>query len=282
MAFATHVLIAGCGYLGTVLGDRLAARGVRVTGLRRNACGLPRGIMPFSADLADPFSLRGLPGDIDAVVYAASAGDYTPEAYASAYVAGVENLLAALNCHALRRFIFVSSTGVYGQQAGEWVDEDSPAEAGGFAADALRQGETLAASGPFPATVVRFSGIYGPGRTRMIDSVRAGTARCDGGPPRYLNHIHRDDAAGFLDHLLALRDPASLYLGSDDEPVDRNEALCWIAARLGLPVPPLESGRQRRGTPRRYRNTRMRATGYKLVYPTYREGYGALMDADSG
>ena len=275
-----NVLIAGCGYVGTVLARRLLDAGHVVHGLRRDPSGLPPGIRPVAADLADPASLRGLPPTLTHVVYAASAGGYTPDAYRAAYVDGVDNLVAALHAQGqpVARFVFTGSTGVYAQDGGAWVDETSPAEAAGFSPDALREGERRALESGFPATVVRLSGIYGPGRTRTIDGVRDGSARRWRDRQVYLNHIHRDDAAGVLAHVLALPDPRPLYLGTDDEPADRSEVLAWIAARLGLPTPPeTEAPARARGSERRYRNARLRAAGYRFTYPTYREGYAALL-----
>jgi nucleoside-diphosphate-sugar epimerase len=128
--------------------------------------------------------------------------------------------------------------------------------------------------------VVRFGGIYGPGRTRLIDSVRSGQARCE--PGLYTNRIHRDDCAGVLEHLLALAAPAPLYIGVDDEPALQCEVLRWLAQQLGVP-PPVPSGApddsRRRGGNKRCCNARLRASGYRLLYPSYCEGYTALLRA---
>jgi hypothetical protein len=114
----------------------------------------------------------------------------------------------------------------------------------------------------------------------MIDAVRSGAARRHAGRTTYLNHIHRDDAAGTLAHLMDCADLADLYLATDDEPVERSVALAWIASRLGVPLPPPAdsvTGAEGRGSNRRYRNARLRGTGLFLKYPTFREGYGSLI-----
>lgn len=278
------VLIAGCGDLGTALGLELAAAGDTVFGLRRHPERLPDAIRPLAADLADPATLCDLP-PVDAVVYAAAAERSTEEAYRRAYVDGVRHLLASpgIQQHPPRCFFFVSSTAVYAQDNGEWIDESSPAEATHFRGRLLLEGETLvraATSAATATTVLRLSGIYGPGRTRLIDLVRSGRATFPPGPPRYANRIHRDDAAGALAHLLRLPQPAPLYLGVDDAPVDLAEVLTFLAVELDAPLPRLEEattdGAPERGS-KRCSNALLHASGYAFRFPTYREGYGALL-----
>lgn len=278
-----RVLIAGCGDLGTVLGLELAAAGDEVIGLRRHPEALPAAIAPFAADLGNPKTLEQLP-EVDAVVYAAAADSSTDEAYRRAYVEGLRHLLAAraLREHPPQRLLFVSSTAVYAQDDGEWIDERSPAEATDFRGVRLREGEArLRTDAPAAAetAILRLSGIYGPGRTRLIDLVRSGRATFPPGPPRYANRIHRDDAAGALAHLLRLPKLAPLYLGVDDAPVDLAEVLTFLAVELGAPLPQLAAagpGGMERSS-KRCSNALLKASGYRLRYPTYREGYGALL-----
>jgi len=280
-----RILIAGCGYVGTALAGQLAASGHEVFALRRRPSELPEGVQTIVADLTDPASLANLPDSLGVIYYTASASGYGEAAYRAAYLDGVANLLAALKNQRPRRFFFTSSTGVYGQDDGAWLDESSPPSADRPTAQALRDGEAEVLGGPIPGTVVRFSGIYGPGRTRLIDSVADGTARREQGATRYLNHIHRDDCAGVLAHLMGLEEPADLYLATDSEPRPRNDLLVWIAEAMGKPAPPFaeESGAaakaSERGGNRRYRNGRLLESGYEFIYPTFREGYGALIAA---
>jgi len=282
---ATNVLIAGCGYIGTALGARLAADGYTVWGLRRQARELPPGLHPVEADLTLPESLRALPRGIDVVFYTAAASGRTDAAYCAVYVDGVRHLLEALQQQHQRprRLFFTSSTGVYAQCHGEWVDETWPAEPTHFSGIRLLEGEALLRESPFPATVVRLAGIYGPGRTRLIDSVRQGTAICPAGEPIYMNLMHRDDCVGALYHLMRFAYPASLYLGVDHHPVDRGTLLRWLAARLAVPSPPLETVaealRQGRRSNKRCRNDRLIAAGYAFRYPSFRTGYAALLAA---
>ncbi len=276
-----NVLIAGCGYVGTELGAQLAAAGHVALGLRRDPSGLPDPIRRVAADLGDASALASaLPRGLDAVVYAAAAGGFDEARYRAAYVDGPRNLMDVLAARRepVRRFVFVSSTGVYAQQDGSWVDEDTPAEPREFSGRALLEGERAVLAGPFAATVLRLGGIYGPGRTRLVESVRRGAARARAG--LFTNRIHRDDAAGALAHLLALAAPAPLYLGVDDEPAAEADVLAFIADRLGVPRPPQDPGvpldrLEHRGN-KRCRNARLRASGYVFRFPTFREGYASL------
>jgi len=273
-----RVLIAGCGYVGTSLGRRLAEDGMEVWGLRRDVTGLPATIRPLEADLLRPSTLGGLPDGLDAAVYLVSADASAEEAYRDAYVTGLEHLLEALGGGEAPRLLYVSSTGVYGESDGAWVDEETPPRPRGFRGRILREGEERVGRWGGRSVVVRFGGIYGPGRTRLIDRVRTGEARCPPRSPVYTNRIHRADGAGVLRHLLAHPSPRSLYLGVDREPAERCEVLRWIARRLGVADPSRdENGGRRARSNKRCSSDRLVEDGYRFRYPTFREGYGALL-----
>lgn len=279
----SRVLIAGCGYVGRALARRLAAAGHAVWGLSRTPDDLPAGVQPHAADLTDPATLDGLPADLDAVVYCASAGGFDDARYRTLYVDGPRHLLAALEAQGQSpdRVLFTSSTGVYGRRDGAWVDEDDPADAEHFSGRRVRQGEEVFLGGPYPAVVARLGGIYGPGRTRLIDRVRRGEAVCHQGPPRWTNRIHRDDAAGALAHLLTLADPEAIYNVVDREPAEHCAVLRWIADRLGVAPPRVEpeeegAGRRRRSN-KRVSSRRLADSGYPFLHPTFRDGYGAII-----
>jgi nucleoside-diphosphate-sugar epimerase len=277
----TSVLIAGCGYAGTALGLRLAAEGFTVYGLRRDATALPAPLRPFSADLRDPGSLAGLPTDVEVVVYAAAPDGADDASYREAYVDGPRHLIDALRRRGAvpRRFLLTSSTGVYAQAHGEWVDERSPAEPTHHSGRRILQGEEIVLGGPWPATVVRFGGIYGPGRSGLLERLRRGVASCRPGPPVYTNRIHRDDCAGALRHLLHLDSPRSVYLAVDHEPSEQCSTLRWLAAEIAAPPP--RTGEAGEGRPlrsnKRCRNDRLVASGYEFRYPSFRDGYRAVL-----
>jgi nucleoside-diphosphate-sugar epimerase len=279
-----RVLIAGCGYVGAVLGRALAEESHDVWGLRRRVAPLPGGILPVVADLGLAASLADLPPDLDYVFYMASPGGFEEALYRTAYVQGLSNLLEALDRQGHRpvRVFFVSSTAVYAQRRGEWVDEASPAEPDHFSGRQLLEAERILFEGPFAGTVVRFAGIYGPRRTRLVDRVRAGRAVWRKSPPQWTNRIHRDDCAGVLKHLMQLAPPEEIYLGVDCEPAEEGVVLRWLAGALGAPPPRAVRGKdpalRARRDNKRCRNDRLLASGYTFRYPTYREGYRAVIE----
>ena len=272
-----NVLIAGCGYVGGRLGRELVAEGHTVFGVRRDASRVPEGVTAIGADFGERASLAVLPRAVDALVYAVSAGERTEEAYERAYVRGFENVLDALAGVGLARVILVSSIAVYGQDGGEWVDEDAVTQPRGFAGRLLLEAERICLSTGC-GTNVRLAGIYGPTRTWLIRRVARGE------PPslQYGNRIHRDDCAGAIAHVLELPSPATTYLGVDDAPAPLVEVHRFIAERLGVEVgAPTVERAAGRGTNKRCRNTRLKASGYALRVPTYREGYPPIIDAYS-
>ena len=273
------VLIAGCGDLGTEAGLRFAAAGFSVLGWRRSPEKIPAPLSGQRADLTG--ELPAVPADTEIVVISTAARERTEDAYRSAYVDGTANVLAALERDGVRprRILFVSSTAVYGDAAGGWLDEDSPTAPASVTGAVIREAEDLLHSRRPDAVVLRLAGIYGPGRTRLIDQVCAGAP--DPGPGQLTNRIHRDDAAAAIVHLTtAPADPAPVYLGVDNEPVEQREVLRFLADELGTELSAGEPGRSTRGGNRRLSNARLRSTGFELTYPTFREGYRAVLAGD--
>lgn len=273
-----RILIAGCGDLGTEAGLRFAAAGHEVVAVRRRPELLPPTIVGVRGDITTG-RIDELPPDVEVVVHAAAADDRSEAAYLGAYLEGPRRVLDALVRWGARprRLLFVSSTAVYGAvDDGSWVDESSPTRPAGVTGEILVAAEqAVLERGPQPS-VVRLSGIYGPGRTRLIDQVREGRARLPE-PPYHSNRIHRDDAAAALVHLALRREePDPIYLGSDDDPADHAEVLRFLAELLEVPEPPSGPVERRRGGDKRCRNDRLVATGFGFRYPSYREGYPAV------
>ena len=161
------------------------------------------------------------------------------------------------------------------------MDESSQTTPQGFGGRTLLEAEALIRSGPYPATTIRFGGIYGPGRDHLIRLVMSGEAKTYEGDPVYTNRIHRDDCAGMIKHILGLESAAPLYLGIDNEPASRDEVLAWIAENMGTgPLDHLEaSERPQRKRPgnKRCKNTKILESGYTMRYPSYREGVKSLL-----
>lgn len=276
------ILIAGCGYVGSALAERLVAGPHEVWGLRRRPVSMPLGVQPIEADLAVARTLRELPRGLDYVIYAAGPSGRDDAHYRTAYVEGVKRLLEALDeqRQSPRRVFFLSSTSVYGQTKGEWVDESAATEPLDYRGRRVLEGESILREGPLASTVLRLGGLYGPRRTSLIDRVRTGQASLRKGAPVYTNRIHRDDVVGAIVHLMDMDGLAPLYLAVDDDPVEEAVLLRWLAGVMGAPEPrgerePESSDRQRSN--KRCRNDLLRSTGYELQYPSFREGYGALL-----
>lgn len=286
-----NVLIVGCGDLGTEVGLRLADAGHRVTGLRRSAHLLPSPIAGLAGDLTG--ELPELPGgsmaprargDVEVVVLTAAADERTEDAYRRAYLDGPARVLDRLAEAGVTpaRVLLVTSTAVYGDQHGGWVDEATPTEPSTETGAVLVAAErALHDRAELPTTIaLRLAGVYGPGRTRLIDQVRAGRATIPS-TPSYGNRIHRDDAARAIITLCTeLDEVAETYVGVDHAPVDKAEVLAFLADELGLARPEPAAERDRgttRGGTKRARNDRLVATGFTFTYPTYREGYRAVL-----
>lgn len=292
-----RALIVGCGFVGTALGRELAEGGWDVLGVRRDPSGLPEQITPVRADVTDARTLVGslvgsLSGDLDVLVYAVSADDRSREAYRAAYVDGLRSVMSVLleGGRLPNRLFFVSSTAVYGNHEGEWVDEASPTDPSGFRGRVMLEAEELALEGGgtgVPGTVLRLGGIYGPGRNRLLNRIRRGEALCPPDGPFYTNRIHRDDAAGILAHLCepSRARPDDVYLGVDRDPAPYCQVIRWLAERLGAPEPGTGddgSLERRRRSNKRCSSDRIVESGYAFRYPSFRDGYAAVLDSEEG
>ena len=280
---APTVLIAGCGDVGSRLATQLLAAGWEVHGLRRDVSRLPAGVIGVAADLFNKDCPATWPiGAVDYLVYCAAATDHDEAGYRAAYVQGLEHVLEWLNDYGQvpNRLLFVSSSSVYGQQDGEWVDESSSTVASGYSGRVMLEAEQIALKSGIPASVVRLTGIYGPGREWLLTQVRRGY-RVAVEPPLYANRIHADDAAGLMACLLeadrrgvALED---VYIGVDDEPAALADVVGWLRGYLGVTEWDDDSSVRRTGS-KRCSNARAKALGWTPKYPSFREGYAAILE----
>jgi len=270
-----RVLIAGCGDVGNVLAADLLADGHVVYGLKRDVSTLPAGVLPVRADLLDPAALTGLPGDIDSLVFMPTPASRDQAGYEAIFIRGWKNLWAGLK-RAPARTLLVSSTAVYGEADGAVVTEETEPRPDRFNGRVLLQMEQLARTCTERLVVARISGIYGPGRERMISLAASDGLEVQQYPPEFTNRIHRDDAAAALKHLLDIDEPDALYLVTDDLPAPRFEVVSWLAGMQGREQP---KGLSVENAPqgKRVSNRRLRASGFELKYPDYRAGYAAVL-----
>jgi len=270
------------------IAQRAAARTQHQSfGLRRNSeaiQGRPDSIVPIAADMTDADALAAaLQQGFDVVVVTLTPGTFTEQAYRDSYLAGAHALSQALSQtnpiieHKPKLVIWVSSTSVYGHNSGDWVDEDTATNPQSFSGKLLLEAEQVIAALPCQHSIVRFSGIYGPGRTRMLGQVRAGKGR-PAEPQQWSNRIHSDDCGGVLVHLIsrfaAGESVESLYVATDSAPVTQHDLRTWMAGEMQVALTD-EIVEQK--SVRRCSNQRLLDSGYDFIYPTYKEGYLALM-----
>ena len=272
-----NLLVVGSGDLGTELGLRAAAHGHRVHALRRRAELLPAPLLPIAAEL--PGAPVDLPDDIEVVVITIAADGRDEATYRRAYVDAPAQVLDALEATGapLRRVVFTSSTAVYGVEDGSEVDEDTPTVPTRPTGAVLVDAEQALWERPVPTVSLRLAGVYGPGRERLLQQLRTGQAvRPE--PDVHTNRIHRDDAADALLHLATMpQEPAACYLGVDDAPALLGDVLRHLAGELGVAVPPRGPVTRSRGGDKRCSNARLRASGWTPAYPSYHQGYRAVL-----
>ena len=270
-------------------------RGHEVVGVRRSADGIATlrdaGLGTARADLTDVDALRGLP-DADCVLFMASPGRRGDQTARMVYI---DALRAVIDEYANRddppdRLCYTSSTGVYGDHGGDWVDESTDPNPAGQRGSLLLEAEATALESEqagIDTTVIRFGGLYGPSRYAM-DRYLTGPVTAG-----FRNATHQRDAAGAIDHLLSA-DAArgEVVLVVDNEPVDRWAFAEWLASECGEPDPPMVTVEERLADPslsdvarervksdKRCRNDRLRDLGYEPEVPTVWAGYRSAIEA---
>jgi nucleoside-diphosphate-sugar epimerase len=276
------VLLVGCGSLGTAIAMNLFEAGHEVIGVRKSSKPLPNGLKTIQADvtMSSQFEALNLIKP-QVIIYCIAANAQSDESYYLHYVAGLKHVLESQQDNTLlERVFFVSSTRVYGKVTQDIVDEDSPTIANDFGGERLLQAEQLLSQLKCEHTVLRLSGIYGPGRLYLLNMAKDMSRWPE--LNHWSNRIHQQDAAAFISFLVNSHEKKlqldSCYLVTDDMPTQQYEVLLWIAKQLNqnvgnIAVPPVGGGK-------RLSNKRMRDTGFLLTYPTYQQGYMELLESE--
>ncbi len=275
-------LIVGCGYLGRRVARLWLEQGKNVSALTRGRAEELRalGIEPISGDVLDPACLCALP-QAATVLYAVGMDRSSGRTFREVYVDGLRNVLAALPPST--RFIYISSTSVYGQMNGEEVDETSSTEPREENGQVVLEAERLVRALMPDAIVLRFAGIYGPDRVIRRAAVEKGEP-LTAGADKWLNLIHVDDGARAVLAAEERGRAGETYLIADDCPVRRRDFYAALAELLGAPpvrfepLAPDQPLPRREGGNRRAVNRKMKEElGVELLYPDYRAGLRASM-----
>jgi nucleoside-diphosphate-sugar epimerase len=295
-------LVFGCGYLGLRVARLWHEDGEHVIAVTRSEDRSSEladaGLFPIAADVTQQQSLSCIRDGptlggrkVDCVLFAVGYDRMSGQSIHQVYAGGVQNVLEALPA-SVERFIYISTTGVYGLGNGEWVDEITPPNPSRDGGKASLAAEQVLAAHPLGknSVVLRLAGIYGPRRVPFIDKLRAGEP-IPAPTTGHLNLIHVDDAATAV--VAAGRMPAfdngpRVYCVSDGHPFERGDFYREVARGIGAPSPtfvPPEPGSTRAiraESDRRVRNTRMlNELGVKLKYDNYRAGLTAILETQN-
>ena len=275
------ILIAGCGYVGNELGERLSSQGHEVWGIKREINSIHPSIHSISADLSKKDTLQKLPKNVDYIFYMPSPGARNENVYNNVFLKGIRNLVKCMEekKYDIKKIFFISSTSVYAQNSGEWIDENSSTKPKSSTAKIILQTENYLLNNYFKTTIVRFSGIYGPGRTGFLNKmINDGKKFAHN---RFTNRIHRDDCANALIHLMNLPNCENIYLGSDNDPADLSVMASWVMEKKGPKNEELEYLTRikfsKTESNKRCSNKKLKETGYKFLFPTFREGYNSII-----
>ncbi len=284
-----RALIVGCGYVGLPLGVELVKQGHEVFGLRRSAGQIQSmidgGLKPLTADITKPDELANLPAPFDWVVNTVSSNKGGVSEYQEVYLSGTRNLVEWLAPMPPKKFVYTSSTGVYGQSDASLVKETSPTDPVSPTSKVLVETEKVLLEAfrtkQFPAVILRVAGIYGPDRTHFLGEFIKDRARMPAKGERIMNMIHRDDLVSVIISALKNGRAGEVYNVVDDEPVAQIQFYRWLAEALGKELPPFsgeEPERKRVATSKKVSNRKLKMElGVQLKYPTFRQGYTAEM-----
>ena len=276
MGKQTAALVA-CGDLGVRLAGLLDQQAWRCLGLRRNPGALPAFLEGVAADVTQPGALHVLAQEAPALLlFTPTPVSRDAAGYRAGFADAARNVVDGLDGHVPDLVLLVSSTRVYAERDGGWVDESAPLNREEEAARAIVEAEETFLEALPTAVVLRAGGLYGDGPGYLLRRVAAGelTPR---EPLRFSNRVHRDDVAGFLAQLATKGAGERIYNVVDDDPASMQEVEAWLCEALGRPyAPPGALPGKPRGH-KRISNRRLRESGYTLRYPDYRAGYSEVL-----
>ncbi len=276
------LLLLACGDIGNRIIAGIDRTSWQVAAMRRRPEKLPETVEAYAGDATQIEPLRQVisAAQPDAVIVTMTPAEMSDAGYRDSYVKVAENLSTILSEWYKGLLIWVSSTAVYHQNDGEWVDETSETRPQNFRGKRLLQAEQVLIDSGLRVTAVRFSGIYGPGRERLLTNVRAGRLASPENPS-WSNRIHSDDCAAALVHLLekyrAGERLETVYVASDSLPTIDVNMQRELADALGVDAETPTTESQRQASGRRCSNQRLLASGFRLQYPSWREGYRAVI-----
>jgi nucleoside-diphosphate-sugar epimerase len=275
------ILIIGCGSIGYALATHLADAGHDVTGIKRSIpSSYAKNITLFRADITSASDIATLATDFEHIFFIVATGR-NESTYHDIYETGLNNLLQHfVQGGSTAPWLFVSSTSVYGQTQGEWVDETSETTPTKYTSQKIVAAEQTLMAHNLNNVIVRFSGIYGPGREYLLRLAQQAPV-IQQQPPYYTNRIHQRDCVNVLVFLLEQRLAGvtleQCYLASDDNPAPMWEVMSWMTDQLQCGSPVAKITAADCDMNKRCKNDRLKSLGYRFIYPDFKAGYVELV-----
>ena len=280
-----HCIFVGFGDIAQRSSRLFNPERYKLSALKRTSLDFDGAIDIHLGDANDEHDLKKAFGEkIDVIVITLTPDDISEQGYQKAYIEPLKTVLSVAKHLDPRLILFTSSTSVYGQNKGEWVDETSITEPTSFSGRVILDAERLLENSGLPHCIVRFSGIYGPGRNRLIEQVRAGKATAKE-PVLYSNRIHADDGARVLHHLIEQHKNdgiENLYLATDSTPIPLYEVKQWLAKQMNIELNQEQTSKPERQfrSNKRCSNQRLLNSGFQLQYEGFKQGYGSLLKSN--
>ena len=273
-----RILQIGCGGLGTLIAQAALAQGHALTIVRRSRKPVPPGAQALTLDVVRGVGVSALatvPADVLLYCLAPVEG----QSYQQTYVEGLRHVLANVSMDSLKHVFFISSTGIYGEHHGEWIDDDTPAIPADAEGQVMLDAERLLDGLACGHTALRVSGIYGPQRLYLLrllqNSARWPTQ------VHWTNRMHELDVASAVVHLYQqVLDGVALpqhCILTDGVPAMQHEVLQWLAAQQQVPAPPTPPLQPQSG--KRIRNHFLQHTGFKPQFADYQAGYASILSS---